>query len=115
MKLHALALAITASSLPLVSLAQVSSAEDSKKSLQAQAERAGVIFERGRQAHYTKKFDLSGLPDYARVRRFILASAPFSPRDRTLTTNGRIRRDAVHELYAAAIDACYRDALQSTA
>jgi long-subunit acyl-CoA synthetase (AMP-forming) len=55
------------------------------------------------------------LPDYARVRRFILAPAPFSPRDGTLTANGRIRRDAVHERYAAAIDACYRDALQSTA
>jgi long-subunit acyl-CoA synthetase (AMP-forming) len=55
------------------------------------------------------------LPDYARVHRFILAAAPFSPRDGTLTRNGRIRREAIQALYAAAIDACYRDTLRSTA
>ena len=55
------------------------------------------------------------LPDYARVRRFILAAAPFSPRDQTLTANGRVRRDAIYSLYAEAIDACYRDRLQNTA
>jgi long-subunit acyl-CoA synthetase (AMP-forming) len=55
------------------------------------------------------------LPDYARVRRFVLATAPFSPRNQTLTANGRIRRDAVYGLYAEAIDACYRDTLQNSA
>ena len=55
------------------------------------------------------------LPDYARVSRFILAAAPFSPRDRTLTANGRVRRDAIYGLYAEAIDACYRGRLQNTA
>lgn len=37
---------------------------DSQKSFQAQAERAGVIFTRGKQPHYTQKFDLSKLPHY---------------------------------------------------
>jgi long-subunit acyl-CoA synthetase (AMP-forming) len=55
------------------------------------------------------------LPDYARVRRFILAAAPFSPRDGTLTANGRIRRDRILGLYSDAIEACYRDTLQNTA
>ena len=55
------------------------------------------------------------LPDYARVRRFIVAVVPFSPRDGTLTINGRIRREAILGRYAEAIDACYRDTLRSTA
>src|SRR5262249_19190089 len=45
------------------SLAQQS--EDTKKSLAAQADRAGVIAERGEKLHYTRKFDLNGLPHYA--------------------------------------------------
>src|SRR5258708_38610049 len=40
------------------------STEDTRKSLAAQSERAGVIAERGEQPHYTKKFDLSGMPHY---------------------------------------------------
>ena len=55
---------IAALVVPLGSIGQVASPEDSRKSLQAQAERAGVIAERGRQAHYTRRFDLSGLPKY---------------------------------------------------
>jgi phosphate transport system substrate-binding protein len=47
-----------------VSAAQVAVSEDAKKSLQAQEERAGVIVERGDKPHYTKKFDLSGMPHY---------------------------------------------------
>jgi len=46
------------------SLAQVSSPEDARKSLAAQQERAGVVAERGEKPHYTRKFDLSGLPHY---------------------------------------------------
>lgn len=45
-------------------LAQTAGEEDSAKSMQAQAERAKVITERGRRPHYTQKFDLSGLPPY---------------------------------------------------
>lgn len=43
---------------------QQSTAEDARKSMAAQAERAGVILDRGAQAHYTRNFDLSGLPHY---------------------------------------------------
>ena len=38
--------------------------EDTVNALRAQADRAGVIYKRGREAHYTRKFDLSGLPHY---------------------------------------------------
>jgi phosphate transport system substrate-binding protein len=58
------AAAVTLLVAPLNAIAQTASEEDSKKSLQAQTERAGVIYERGKQAHYTQKFDLSGLPHY---------------------------------------------------
>jgi phosphate transport system substrate-binding protein len=51
------------------STAQVSGSEDTKKSLQAQEERAGVIADRGEKPHYTKKFDLSGLPHYVPTRQ----------------------------------------------
>jgi phosphate transport system substrate-binding protein len=49
---------------PLCSIGQVASPEDSRKSMQAQAERAGVVAERGMQAHYSSQFDLTGLPRY---------------------------------------------------
>jgi len=38
--------------------------DDTKNALRAQADRAGVIYKRGRAVHYTKEFDLSGLPHY---------------------------------------------------
>jgi phosphate transport system substrate-binding protein len=44
--------------------AQQATAEDTKKSMAAQAERAGVILDRGEKPHYTTKFDLSGMPHY---------------------------------------------------
>jgi phosphate transport system substrate-binding protein len=50
---------------PLLTHAQDEQSEDTKKSLQAQAERATAIYERGKKAYYTKEFDLSGLPKYA--------------------------------------------------
>jgi phosphate transport system substrate-binding protein len=37
---------------------------DSKNALRAQADRAVTIYQRGRQPHYTNRFDLSGLPHY---------------------------------------------------
>jgi phosphate transport system substrate-binding protein len=64
LSIAALTFALAASLTPIASPAQTASAEDSKKSFQAQAERAGVVYERGRRPHYTKKFDLSGLPHY---------------------------------------------------
>jgi len=45
------------------SIAQQQS-EDTKNALRAQADRAGVIYKRGKMAHYTQKFDLSGMPHY---------------------------------------------------
>ena len=47
--------------IPAIALAQ---SEDAKKSMQAQQERAGVVAQRGDKPHYTKKFDLSGIPHY---------------------------------------------------
>ena len=47
------------------SAAQRIESEDANKSLQGQAERSGVILDRGKQAHYARTFDLSGLPNYA--------------------------------------------------
>jgi phosphate transport system substrate-binding protein len=44
--------------------AQQATAEDTKKSMAAQAERAGVILDRGEKPHYTTKFDLSCMPHY---------------------------------------------------
>jgi phosphate transport system substrate-binding protein len=38
--------------------------KDTQDALRAQADRARVIYERGRQPHYTNAFDLSGLPHY---------------------------------------------------
>ena len=56
--------AIAALLYPVAALAQTASTEDSAKSLAAQADRAKVILERGRNPHYTKRFDLSELPQY---------------------------------------------------
>jgi len=57
-------IALALSLLAVPSLAQVSGPEDVRKSLAAQKERAGVVAERGEKPHYTRKFDLSGLPHY---------------------------------------------------
>ncbi|MBV8750042.1 MAG: substrate-binding domain-containing protein [Candidatus Eremiobacteraeota bacterium] len=60
---------VAASALALTALltafhASAQTEEDSVKSMQAQAERAGVVAERGKQPHYTRTFDLSALPHY---------------------------------------------------
>jgi phosphate transport system substrate-binding protein len=57
-------LAMLLSLIALPSLAQMAGKEDSQKSMAAQKERAGVILERGDKPHYTRRFDLSGLPHY---------------------------------------------------
>jgi phosphate transport system substrate-binding protein len=38
--------------------------EDAKNAIRAQADRAGVIYKRGKMAHYSRTFDLSGMPHY---------------------------------------------------
>ena len=47
------------------------------------------------------------LPDYARVQHWILAEHPFTPQNEQLTPNGRLRRDAIWQQYAARINALY--------
>jgi long-chain acyl-CoA synthetase len=44
------------------------------------------------------------LPDYARIRTWIRASDPFTPKNELATPNGRIRRDAIWARYASQID-----------
>jgi len=48
------------------------------------------------------------LPDYARVDDWLLAEQPFHPGNGQLTGTGRIRRDAIRQHYAAAIDRLYQ-------
>jgi phosphate transport system substrate-binding protein len=62
---HASVLALTLASLGVAAAVNgQQSTADERKSMAAQAERAGVILDRGAQPHYTKRFDLSGLPHY---------------------------------------------------
>jgi phosphate transport system substrate-binding protein len=60
----AVSLSFSALMLPSVATGQQATTEDARKSMAAQAERAGVILDRGEKPHYAKKFDLSGLPNY---------------------------------------------------
>lgn len=53
------------------------------------------------------------LPDYARVRRWILADEPFSLASGTATPNGRLQRRVIEDRYKQEIAACYADALDS--
>ncbi len=47
------------------------------------------------------------LPDYARVRAWIAADAPFTPAAGFATSNGRLRRDAILRHYRDRIDSLY--------
>lgn len=51
----------------------------------------------------------AGLPDYARVARWVRADAPFAPDNHQLTANGRPRREAIRAAYGARLDALYLD------
>ena len=67
---HASVLALTLASLGVAAAVNgQQSTADERKSMAAQAERAGVILDRGAQPHYTKKFDLSDLPHYVPGRQ----------------------------------------------
>ena len=48
------------------------------------------------------------MPDYARIRAWVCAEEPFSPRNAMATANGRLRRDEIFRAYAAEIDAFYQ-------
>ncbi|RMF86801.1 MAG: long-chain acyl-CoA synthetase, partial [Nitrospirae bacterium] len=50
-----------------------------------------------------------GLPDYARVYRWVVAEAPFTPENGLLTATGTVRREAVWRRYGPAVDRLYDD------
>ncbi|PIQ12698.1 MAG: long-chain acyl-CoA synthetase [Hydrogenophilales bacterium CG_4_9_14_3_um_filter_59_35] len=50
----------------------------------------------------------AGLPDYARVGRWILAEESFTPANGQLTANGRPRREAIWAAYASRIEYLYQ-------
>lgn len=49
------------------------------------------------------------LPDYARVRRWILADAPFTTGNGQMTENGRLRRQAILDRYGDRLSRLYRE------
>ncbi len=49
----------------------------------------------------------ASLPDYARVRRFIIADTPFSPANGLATANGRPRRETIATHYQDKLEALY--------
>lgn len=49
----------------------------------------------------------SKLPDYAKVRRFLLLETPLSTRDGLFTANGRPRRDAINLAMSEEIESMY--------
>ena len=49
------------------------------------------------------------LPDYARVRRWIAADAPFSALNHQLTANGRLRRADIWTTYGEHIESVYEE------
>jgi long-subunit acyl-CoA synthetase (AMP-forming) len=51
----------------------------------------------------------SHLPDYARVSEWTLAATPFMPTNGQLTTNGRLKRDAIRTAYQDAIESHYQE------
>ncbi len=51
----------------------------------------------------------AGLPDYARVGRWLYADAPFSSQNRQLTPNFRLRRDVIWQAYASRINTLYEE------
>ena len=53
----------------------------------------------------------AGLPDYARVQRWLPATAPFSGANGQLTPNGRLRRDALPGVYDPLLDRVYAEEL----
>lgn len=50
-----------------------------------------------------------GLPDYAQVRRWIAADAPFTAHNGLATASGRPRRQAIFEAYRERIEPLYQD------
>lgn len=55
----------------------------------------------------------STLPDYARITRWMVADAPFSPLNGQLSGTGRIRRQAIDQVYQQQIESLYQEELVS--
>lgn len=51
----------------------------------------------------------SVLPDYARVKYWLPAQAPFLPQNGQLTANGRLKRAAIWQLYQTSIEQLYKE------
>ncbi len=49
------------------------------------------------------------LPDYARVTSWLVASTPFTPSNGQLTSNGRLRRAAIHAAHADALESLFQE------
>jgi long-subunit acyl-CoA synthetase (AMP-forming) len=50
------------------------------------------------------------LPDYARVRQFVIAEGAFTPQNGLLTANGRLKREAIFKQYQNQIESVYKEA-----
>ncbi|CAN5415406.1 AMP-dependent synthetase/ligase [soil metagenome] len=50
------------------------------------------------------------LPDYARIRRWLLAEEPFTPRNGMLTANGRLRRERILAAFSESVEGVYSHA-----
>jgi long-subunit acyl-CoA synthetase (AMP-forming) len=57
-------------------------------------------------ARYIEQLNQS-LPDYARIKKFIIADNDFSVSNELLTANGRLRREAILQVYADKIQHLY--------
>jgi long-subunit acyl-CoA synthetase (AMP-forming) len=72
-----------------------------------------VIVPRGNSPEIVQAVNLaiadanSMLPDYAQVKCWLPASAPFLPQNGQLTANGRLKRDAIWTQYQSAIEKLY--------
>jgi len=53
------------------------------------------------------------LPDYAQVRQWIPAQAPFAPHNGQLTPNGRLRRDAILKIHRTMIEPLYEESIDA--
>ncbi len=49
------------------------------------------------------------LPDYAQVKHWLPAQTPFLPQNGQLTANGRLKREAIWQLYQPAIEQLYEE------
>jgi len=49
------------------------------------------------------------LPDYAQVKHWLPAQAPFLPQNGQLTANGRLKREAIWQIYQPPIEQLYKE------